>query len=252
LAAALEFGRSVAAGDTDRNVVWLMANVRSMVSAPLAAFVEPISWSDEQGSTPPVVSLWPDLVHVPLEPELQLLADRNDPIRAHRARTGSMAALRLCDVVDDVPAFRAQPHERAIAEHELLHYGVSLSYVLTMRVPLPGSRLAALNLLCDREFSDRDVQLFESIRPFVGVFVLDLARNEHGRRVDDDAGLTCREREILDHVALGATNRQIAVSLGISKDTVRTHLEHAFAKLEVSTRTAALARTGRVRPDAPR
>jgi DNA-binding NarL/FixJ family response regulator len=62
--------------------------------------------------------------------------------------------------------------------------------------------------------------------------------------IDDDDELTRREREVVDHVALGATNRQIARSLGISEATVRKHLEAVFRKLGVSTRTAAVARSG--------
>jgi DNA-binding CsgD family transcriptional regulator len=57
----------------------------------------------------------------------------------------------------------------------------------------------------------------------------------------DEFGLTVREREILDHLAEGATNAQIAAALGISPATVRKHLEHAYEKLHVSTRTAAVA-----------
>lgn len=65
--------------------------------------------------------------------------------------------------------------------------------------------------------------------------------------VHDDAGLTLREREVIDHVALGETNRQIARALQISEATVRKHLEAAFKKLDVSTRTAAVARTSELR-----
>jgi DNA-binding CsgD family transcriptional regulator len=61
--------------------------------------------------------------------------------------------------------------------------------------------------------------------------------------VEDHLGLTPREREILDHVAAGATNAQSATALGISPATVRKHLEHAYEKLHVSTRTAAAAFT---------
>jgi DNA-binding NarL/FixJ family response regulator len=60
--------------------------------------------------------------------------------------------------------------------------------------------------------------------------------------VPDVAGLTPREREVLDHVALGETNRQIAHALRVSESTVRKHLEVAFKKLGASTRTAAVVR----------
>ncbi|MGH9270368.1 MAG: response regulator transcription factor, partial [Ilumatobacteraceae bacterium] len=63
-----------------------------------------------------------------------------------------------------------------------------------------------------------------------------------GRPPSDLSGLTAREREVMEHVRYGATNDQIARALSISAATVRTHLEHVFAKLDVSTRTAAVAR----------
>jgi DNA-binding CsgD family transcriptional regulator len=53
--------------------------------------------------------------------------------------------------------------------------------------------------------------------------------------------LTPREREILDLVAKGETNAQIAARLWLSAGTVRRHLENIFAKLGVHTRTAAAA-----------
>jgi DNA-binding CsgD family transcriptional regulator len=58
----------------------------------------------------------------------------------------------------------------------------------------------------------------------------------------DHFGLTRREREVVDLVASGATNAQVAATLGIAPATVRKHLEHAYEKLDVSTRTAAVAR----------
>jgi DNA-binding NarL/FixJ family response regulator len=53
--------------------------------------------------------------------------------------------------------------------------------------------------------------------------------------------LTTREAEILDLVADGYTNADIAAALWISPGTVRRHLENVFAKLGVRTRTAAAA-----------
>lgn len=54
--------------------------------------------------------------------------------------------------------------------------------------------------------------------------------------------LTRRESEILSLVAGGATNPKIARQLGISLGTVKTHLEHAYAKLEVADRASAVAK----------
>jgi RNA polymerase sigma factor (sigma-70 family) len=53
--------------------------------------------------------------------------------------------------------------------------------------------------------------------------------------------LTAREREILELVAEGQSNAEIAERLWISRGTVRKHLDHIYAKLQVHTRTAAAA-----------
>jgi len=52
--------------------------------------------------------------------------------------------------------------------------------------------------------------------------------------------LTTREREVLEIVAQGLTNGEIAQRLWISPGTVRRHLENAYAKLGLHTRTAAV------------
>jgi len=66
---------------------------------------------------------------------------------------------------------------------------------------------------------------------------------------EDDAGavsqpralLTNREREILALLADGLGNKQIAARLGISTNTVKTHLELLFEKIGVSSRAVAVA-----------
>ncbi len=55
------------------------------------------------------------------------------------------------------------------------------------------------------------------------------------------AGLTSREAEVLRLVASGKTNRDIAVELVISEHTVGRHLQNLYAKLGVSSRSAATA-----------
>jgi two-component system, NarL family, nitrate/nitrite response regulator NarL len=53
------------------------------------------------------------------------------------------------------------------------------------------------------------------------------------------AALSVREQEILEHVALGARNRQIADALTISEFTVKRHVQNILGKLEVGSRRAA-------------
>jgi DNA-binding NarL/FixJ family response regulator len=55
----------------------------------------------------------------------------------------------------------------------------------------------------------------------------------------DNALLTRREREILEYVALGSTNAEVAHALWVTEQTVKFHLANIFRKLAVANRTQA-------------
>lgn len=56
----------------------------------------------------------------------------------------------------------------------------------------------------------------------------------------DPETLTTRETEVLRHVALGLSNRDIAAALSVSEETVKTHVTHLLAKLNVDNRAQAI------------
>jgi DNA-binding NarL/FixJ family response regulator len=56
---------------------------------------------------------------------------------------------------------------------------------------------------------------------------------------DDDVPLTQRETQVLRHVALGLSNREIGKSLEISVETVKEHVQNILRKIAVSDRTQA-------------
>ena len=58
---------------------------------------------------------------------------------------------------------------------------------------------------------------------------------------DRDSLLTAREREILQLLADGMSNADVAKKLFISQETVKSHVRHILAKLEADTRTQAVA-----------
>jgi len=72
--------------------------------------------------------------------------------------------------------------------------------------------------------------------------IVDLYRTPPTVRDPLVEGLSDRERVILDHVARGVRNQEIADSLNIGLSTVRTHLRNIFRKLHVRSRTEAVAR----------
>jgi DNA-binding CsgD family transcriptional regulator len=129
-----------------------------------------------------------------------------------------------------------------------------------MAVPLHVDQRFLVSFVLNRSgtaFSERDRDLAEVIRPHLAnLYRLGVAR-ERTRNLPADAPfdraaapLTPREREVLDWVAAGKTNRDIAAILGASPRTVEKHLERIYEKLGVETRTAAVMRAVKtIRPN---
>jgi two-component system, NarL family, nitrate/nitrite response regulator NarL len=65
------------------------------------------------------------------------------------------------------------------------------------------------------------------------------------------ASLTSREREILGHIAHGESNKAIARALDISHDTVKLHVRHILAKLNLTSRVEAAVFAVEQRAGAP-
>jgi DNA-binding CsgD family transcriptional regulator len=142
---------------------------------------------------------------------------------------GSPEPLRISDVVSQ-RAFRRSPFYALIAKPS----GVEHELKLWLPAPPGHARFLELARGPGPNFAERDRSLLALIRPH-------LARVRAGwelrARVEC---LTERELEVLQLVAEGLTNREIARRLFISPATVRTHLEHVFEKLGVGSRTAAV------------
>jgi DNA-binding CsgD family transcriptional regulator len=86
----------------------------------------------------------------------------------------------------------------------------------------------------ESDFGERDRGVLDLLLPHLRQFA---------RRARPRARLAClspRERQVLERVADGGTNAEIAWLLEISPETVRKHLENAYAKLGVHNRTAAV------------
>jgi DNA-binding NarL/FixJ family response regulator len=58
----------------------------------------------------------------------------------------------------------------------------------------------------------------------------------------DFDSLTAREREVLELLARGLTNKDLAATLHVTNNTIKRHLKAIFKKLEVQTRAAAVAK----------
>lgn len=154
---------------------------------------------------------------------------------SHPDRTGDLSAVaREDDLVPGGLPYRASgmyldySHPSGV-EHELM-------------VCLPaGSPQRTLRLLFARgsgpDFSDRDLEVLSLLRPHLAAAYETAERSRKGGVV-----LTARQQEILRWVDAGDSNRQIARRLHVSESTVAKHLENIYHRLDVNSRTAAVAR----------
>ena len=77
-----------------------------------------------------------------------------------------------------------------------------------------------------------------ALAPVITSRLLDRMRAPH-------ISLSSREIEVLELVAAGKSNTDVANELFISETTVKSHLAHIFSKLDVSSRTAAVSEARR-------
>ncbi len=166
----------------------------------------------------------------------------------YRRRTGTGEALAISDFVSACEAERLAIyadyyHRLGIADD--LNINIQRGHVVTCAAVLRGQR----------GFRRDERALMNALRPHfnqawgTAELIASLAAARAATPVATDEwtperlevryGLTPREAEVLIWVAQGKTNPEIAVILGISAHTVRTHLERTFAKLGVETRHAA-------------
>lgn len=116
-----------------------------------------------------------------------------------------------------------------------------------LEAPYEAARARVLIGLACRSLRDEDAAALElqaarktlaELGAAAGVARVDSLAASHA---PDTHGLTERELQVLRHIAAGRSNREIAAELVISEHTVARHVQNIFAKLGVSSRTAATA-----------
>jgi ATP/maltotriose-dependent transcriptional regulator MalT len=144
------------------------------------------------------------------------------------------AAGSVALVAGDVPEALARLREASATWQEV-------------RLPYEASRSRVGFARALREAGDEDGATLELRAALAGFERLGAARDAAavaallGTSDTLPDGLTAREAEVLRLLASGKTNRDIAVELVISEHTVGRHLQNLYAKLGVSTRSAATA-----------
>lgn len=240
--AVLDFANevNVAAREGQRADQWMLERVAGLLSAEIVAYSQ---FDASQRLCQDAE--YPGPAWEPTEPEWELLRTQN-PFTEYGARIGNphFFARRLTDIVD-------RRTFRRTALYELTGGAASVS--IQMRMPGESGTTWVFEVVRNgRNYSRRDLLLLDSLRPWLIAYEDQRVLHEKVAVIQatpshrtTDVGLSARENEVLDLVAEGATNAAIAARLWISRGTVRKHLDNVYIKLEVGSRTAALARTGR-------
>lgn len=119
---------------------------------------------------------------------------------------------------------------------------------MRLRLFVSGPASDDLDALRRRLLADSNLELVDRAELAEAVVSLPSAFARNGLRRDTLVSaelveqLTRREHEVLELVADGLPNREIAHALSISEHTVKFHLASIFGKLGVSTRTEAVQR----------
>jgi DNA-binding CsgD family transcriptional regulator len=151
---------------------------------------------------------------------------------SHPERSGDWESVMLLSDLCSLREWRRSPMYGLLS--------ADLPYDREMLVPLPGpaghSRRIRFLRASGSDFDDTDRSLAAFVRPHLlaHLHALDLA----------DRGvvpLTVRQRQLVSLLDGGLTNAQIARVLGISSQTVRTHLQQVYARLGVNSRGEAVA-----------
>jgi DNA-binding NarL/FixJ family response regulator len=109
-------------------------------------------------------------------------------------------------------------------------------------------KAGASGYLVKRLASDRLIEAIQEVSAGGAPMSCHIARkvvqffNQEGPSPEVSENLSPREREILDLLVAGCFFKEIADRLGISGETVRTHVNHVYRKLHVRSRTEAVVK----------
>lgn len=162
--------------------------------------------------------------------------DPDDPVRRYFSET-LIGAYRLSDVAATHELRRSLGYEAWFRALGFAHH---------LRVGLDATRSHTKEFCFDRgpgrDFTSRDRAVLGAVRPYLAArYAMWRDTGESDPTADRAGELTLRELEVLNLVAEGLTNGEIAQQLWISPGTVRRHLENIYEKFGVHTRTAAVA-----------
>jgi DNA-binding CsgD family transcriptional regulator len=197
----------------------------------------------------------PDAMVVIVEPEIEsgavetfLRYAHENPLIDHYARTHDGRVLRFSDV--------STPERfHALSVYTEFYKPLGIEHQLAFTLPNERDRILGVALSrTTTDFTDAERDLLKRARPFLiqsyrnAIRYSELQADQSHRPVAPRGpdveqlmmlGLTARQAEVLQLIATGAAEHDIAVRLNISHRTVQKHLERCYRHLRVNSRSEA-------------
>ena len=193
-------------------------------------------------------------VFLELEPDLEVVGEASDGAQAAELTAQLLPDVVLLDLV--MPGVDGLTALETLAEHGLAERALVVTSFGEHRSALPALRAGARGYISKevdpaalatavRAVAAGHVllgpQVAEALTALAGAAGANSAGGRGGLDAAADRGpqLTVREREVLDLIAAGRSNREIAKALTLAEKTVKTHVSNVLMKLGVADRTQA-------------
>jgi len=192
-------------------------------------------------------------VFLELEPDLEVVGEASDGAQAAELTAQLLPDVVLLDLV--MPGVDGLTALETLAEHGLAERALVVTSFGEHRSALPALRAGARGYISKevdpaalatavRAVAAGHVLLGPQVAEALTALAGAAGANSTGGRGGLDAAdrgpqLTVREREVLDLIAAGRSNREIAKALTLAEKTVKTHVSNVLMKLGVADRTQA-------------
>ncbi len=217
----------------------VLSELRSLIPSEIAAYHEwanngPYRWCATGIDSADLKRVWGGYENVMTE----------DPIPGRSAASAG-AAVASTGLALTISDFLSLRRFRQTDLHAEMCRPFGIDYVMKIYLETGSNGASVVLDRAGRDFSERDRAVLDALAPHLAV--IRRRHRQNGGAMDNAAteALTAREREVLDLVACGWTNREIGAALFIAAGTVRKHLDNIYAKLGVRGRAQAVAVTAR-------
>ncbi|MBN7797347.1 helix-turn-helix transcriptional regulator [Parahaliea mediterranea] len=165
----------------------------------------------------------------------------SDPLHPRHFRHSEVRLVNIDEVIGEPELLASDYYQSFMAPMGHRH-------VTDMFFRRDGDIVAIMTLLRSPEsgpFTTTELEMLRSLQPFLE-YALNTtympARYRQRDSIQERYHLTARELDVVERVVSGASNKHIARDLSLGLATVKTHLQHIFHKMEVTSRTALSAR----------